>query len=485
MTVSLAAGLALWSLSPTGPTPPTTAPSIPPTVAPSTTVRQPCHPLAPEKGGFSPSLDVLVSGLGCVEHLTLVDGRDLMAVRTSGLVAAERGGPILPWQGVAGLETVIATLDPTRITIVGQVPPELAPRAERLAPRVIPHPDTEPIEGAGGMVVVGVGESEATRASWKAYARTLGWGFAVEAVDDLRAMTPRTRWILAGGADPVVIVGAHPEQEWQLGVVRGGAELPGGGLLLFPGRRIVALYGSPGFPALGVMGEQSPAESVERLRRVAAGYDADGTEVLLGFDLIATVAAAGPGEDGDYSFEQPIETIRPWVEEAERQGLYVMLDLQSGRTDFLTQAKRYEELLRLPHVGLALDPEWRLGPDQVHLRQIGTVDAAEINRVGEWLAGIVREEGLPQKLFMIHQFKLSMITNRDLIAIPPELAVVIQMDGQGPLGTKYDTYDALLSAGPNPGWEWGWKNFYDEDSPMASPEQVLALEPIPAVVTFQ
>jgi hypothetical protein len=68
----------------------------------------------------------------------------------------------------------------------------------------------------------------------------------------------------------------------------------------------------------------------------------------------------------------------------------VILDLQPGRTDFLTQAMIYEEFLRLPHVGLALDPEWRLEPNQVHLRQIGSVDAAEINQVGNWLASLVR-----------------------------------------------------------------------------------------------
>ena len=40
--------------------------------------------------------------------------------------------------------------------------------------------------------------------------------------------------------------------------------------------------------------------------------------------------------------------------------MYVVLDLQPGRSNFLDQAKLYEPLLRLPHVGLALDPEWRL-----------------------------------------------------------------------------------------------------------------------------
>ena len=33
-------------------------------------------------------------------------------------------------------------------------------------------------------------------------------------------------------------------------------ELPGGGRVVFPGRRLVALYGHPGAPSLGVLGEQ-------------------------------------------------------------------------------------------------------------------------------------------------------------------------------------------------------------------------------------
>ena len=155
----------------------------------------------------------------------------------------------------------------------------------------------------------------------------------------------------------------------------------------------------------------------------------------------------------------------------------MVLDIQPGRADFLTQAKIYEEFLRLPHVGLALDPEWRLKPGQFHLRQIGTVDAAEINRVVEWLAGIVREEALPQKLLILHQFRFSMITNRHLVETPPELAVLIHMDGQGPLGTKYNSWNALTNQLDADRFYWGWKNFYDEDSPTARPDQVLKLTP--------
>ncbi|MDE0162797.1 MAG: hypothetical protein OXL98_13790 [Acidimicrobiaceae bacterium] len=234
-----------------------------------------------------------------------------------------------------------------------------------------------------------------------------------------------------------------------------------------------------------MLGEQGPEEAVERLRSMAEGYGADGSAVLPAFEIIATVASASAGADGDYSSVTDHEVIRPWIEVAAANDVYVVLDLQPGRSTFLSQAKHYEEFLRLPHVGLALDPEWRLKPDQVHLRQIGTVDAAEVNQVVDWLAGIVREEALPQKLLIVHQFRFSMITNREQIKTPPELAVMIHMDGQGSLSAKYNTWNSLTGRADADRFWWGWKNFYDEDSPVATPEQVLARSPNIVFVSFQ
>jgi hypothetical protein len=273
---------------------------------------------------------------------------------------------------------------------------------------------------------------------------------------------------------------------WQLAALQSAPQLPGGGLT-FGNRRLVALYGNPTTSALGVLGEQGPEEAVQRAAEIALGYDADGVPVVLSFEIIATVASAFAGDDVNYSEEMPLDVLRPWIEEADAAGVYVLLDLQPGRTDFLTQAKAYEEFLRLPHVGLALDPEWRLDPDQVHLRQIGSVDAAEVNQVSEWLAGVVRENALPQKLFLLHQFRLDMIENRDQLLTRPELATVIQMDGQGPLHTKYETWSALTAGTENLGVSWGWKNFYDEDTPRggATPAEVLALDPVPVYVSYQ
>ena len=124
-----------------------------------------------------------------------------------------------------------------------------------------------------------------------------------------------------------------------------------------PGKRYVALYGTPGRASLGLLGEQGVAASVDRARQYARNFAArTGDTVVPAVEIIATVASAGAGTDGDYSAERPVDELRPLVEAAGEAGLSVVLDLQPGRTDFLTQAKRYTELLELPHVGLALDP---------------------------------------------------------------------------------------------------------------------------------
>jgi hypothetical protein len=306
---------------------------------------------------------------------------------------------------------------------------------------------------------------------------------------DLRRIPEVGRAIQAsdGGARMVHFVGDVPAEsaEWQLPVITEGSEIPGGGFLVFPGRRLVALYGHPGVPALGSLGEQGMRQGLERIETFREAYEGDGLDMLPTWEIIATIADATPGSDGDYSAESSVELLREWVDFAARHDMYVVLDLQPGRSDFLTQAKLYEELLLEPNVGLALDPEWRLKPDQVHLRQIGSVRAAEVNTVVDWLAELVRENALPQKLLLLHQFRLDMLINRENIRTPSELAVVIQMDGHGDLPTKLGTWGWVTAGWEGFGWRYGWKNFFDEDRPTPSAEDVLSLTPQVVFVSFQ
>ncbi len=299
-----------------------------------------------------------------------------------------------------------------------------------------------------------------------------------DAGEVLQAVEPRKVQLLGGGA----------ESSWQLEVLVSGAEqLPGGGFVLFPGKRLIALYGNPNTTSLGVLGEQDVDASVARAKQLAAQYQTDdGIQAIPTFEIIATVAAGNPGTDGDYSNEMEMDQLRIWVDTAGREGVYVILDLQPGRTDFLTQAKLFEELLLEPHVGLALDPEWRLLPNEQPLRQIGHVEAAEVNRVVDWLAALVRDNHLPQKILLLHQFQDQMLRDRNLIETPSELAVVIQMDGQGGIPDKYSTWNRITLGWEGYGWRYGWKNFYDEDIPgPIPPAEVLELVPAVVYVSYQ
>ncbi|ROZ98113.1 hypothetical protein EEB19_16300 [Gordonia sp. OPL2] len=263
-------------------------------------------------------------------------------------------------------------------------------------------------------------------------------------------------------------------------------ELPGGGQVVFPGRQIVALYGSPGSPTLGPLGAQDIPASIDRVKKLAAEYQPySRVPVVPAFEIIVTVASSEPGPDNSYSSMVDPARIRPWVDAARAAGVYVTLDLQPGRTDFLTQARRYADLLAQPHVGLALDPEWRLKPDQVHLTQIGSVSADEVNRTSQWLAGFTAERGLPQKVFVLHEFDSAMLANRERIDTShPELQVLIHADGHGEPPVKMGTWQRLVTDLPPNVW-MGWKNFYTEDHPTFTPSQTLQVRPHPVFVSYQ
>jgi hypothetical protein len=269
-------------------------------------------------------------------------------------------------------------------------------------------------------------------------------------------------------------------------VTETGRQLPGGGQVLFPGRRLVALYGHPGTPGLGVLGQQDLTASIARARQLAAAYQPlSGVPVIPAFEIIATVAEASPGPDGSFSYQTPAAELLPWVRQATADGLYVVLDLQPGRASVLAQAERYQALLGLPDVGLAIDPEWKLQPGQRPLRQIGHVDVSEVNAVVSWLAGLTARDRLPQKLLVLHQFKLTMINGEQrLDTSQDDLAVVVHMDGQGTPAVKQATWNAVTAAAP-PGVYFGWKNFLVKDHPTLTPEQTMTKSPVPVMISYQ
>jgi hypothetical protein len=247
---------------------------------------------------------------------------------------------------------------------------------------------------------------------------------------------------------------------------------------------VVAHYGTAGTGALGVLGEGSPDQAGRRLLAAAAPYArASGRQVLPAFELIVSIAQRSPGADGSYSSYVPDAEVARYLAAARRVHALVVLDLQPGRADFLVQARHFEKFLRQPDVGLALDPEWKLTATQRPLRQIGSTRAAGINAVSSYLANLTVRNRLPEKLFVVHQFRAFQIPDRDRVVDRPGLATVIHLDGFGTQRVKREVYAALaVRGGP---LHNGLKLFLDEDTRMFTPAQAMAFRPRPELITYQ
>jgi hypothetical protein len=260
--------------------------------------------------------------------------------------------------------------------------------------------------------------------------------------------------------------------------------LPGGGKTVFGRKRfLTAYYGTARTSALGVLGETDPDKAFRRITRTGTAFLRGGERLLPVYELVVTVAdgADNPNAAGDHSHDILHSYVQSYIDAAHRNGALLVLDLQPGRTDFLETAKRWQWALEDPWVGLALDPEWRVGPTEVPGQVIGSVGAKEINRTAGWLSRLTETNGLPEKLFMVHQFTRGMVPDIGKVRARPGLAMVQHVDGFGSPATKLTTYRDV--ARPRK-FTMGFKIFRDEDRPRMRPRDVRRLPDV-RLVTFQ
>ena len=272
-------------------------------------------------------------------------------------------------------------------------------------------------------------------------------------------------------------------------------ELPRGGRLVLPIHRVVAYYGAPQDPELGVLGETPPEEAARTLARRAGRYARPARPVLPALELISTLAQSAPGNDGLHRLRQEDATIRRHLRAARAIKGLLVLDVQPGQADFFEEVRALEPYLSQPDVGLALDPEWSVPEGTQPGSVIGSMDAEVVNEVSAYLARLVRLRDLPQKLLIVHQFTDDMITNRDLLVSRPQVALVLNMDGFGTAVMKQGVYDRLSQPTPRGpgrldrerlgGPYNGFKLFFREDTGLMSPRDVLGLRPAPDVVVYE
>ncbi|MEU8680965.1 hypothetical protein [Streptomyces sp. NPDC048611] len=263
-------------------------------------------------------------------------------------------------------------------------------------------------------------------------------------------------------------------------------ELPRGGRELFPHYRLVGFCGLPGAAALGRLGTGDPAKRAAEAEKVAHSYAA-GREPLPVLELLATVANSSAGADGTYRSRTPAATIRRFHRVArERRGL-LLLNIQPGRAPVLDEVKALRDWLVHPDVGIALDPEWEMGPDEVPGDTYGHTDGHELTKVARYLSGLVEKHDLPEKPLVFHQVATSVVGKQSALRPQPGVALIKSADGIGSPGLKRGTWHELVDDLPD-GLHTGFKLFYEEDaegSRLMTPKEVLALRPQPEYVMYE
>ena len=247
---------------------------------------------------------------------------------------------------------------------------------------------------------------------------------------------------------------------------------------------MVAFYGTPLGPGLGILGRYDITTTLALLAdQVQAYRDLDPTvETVPAFHMVVTIADGYAGEDGDYNHRVPTDTIRLWIDGARAAGAWVFLDLQIGQADLDAELDIVEPFLRESGVHLAVDPEFIVGADQVPGTHLGMISGPQINRIQARLDRISRAVG-ERKILIIHQFDDRMIESKPCILDYPCVDLVWDADGFGSPGAKIGDY---VQYSQEPGFEYGgFKLFYDYDTPLMSPADVLRLSPPPVVVIYQ
>lgn len=256
---------------------------------------------------------------------------------------------------------------------------------------------------------------------------------------------------------------------------------------LFPELRLVGFSGYPGAPGQGKLGVGNLDARVTEIVKVGKDYTAGDRRVIPTLELIAVTVQGAAGRDGKYRSRTTHEVIRKHVTAARKVGGIVLLNVQPGRSDFLTEAKALEQWLVQPDVGLALDPEWRMGPGEVPMRVFGHVTGKELNSVAAWLSGLAAQHRLPPRIMLYHQLNAKIVRGQQDIKAHPGVEIVKAVDGIGSRGMKLETWKKLTTGLP-PHIRAGFKLFYQEDrefGPLMTPAQVLAMKPTVDYVLYE
>lgn len=254
---------------------------------------------------------------------------------------------------------------------------------------------------------------------------------------------------------------------------------------ILPANRVLSFYGFPGNELMGILGEYEPERLLDLIHQQADAYAAidDSRPIKMAFEVIASVAQRDAMADGSYLSYTSGDYIDEYAKFTRDNDLLLILDMQYGRRTTEQEIDAVIDWLAEPHVHIALDPEFAVKEGEVPGEVLGTIDAKDVTYAQKRLAKFCEDRGLPPKILMVHQFNLYSISNREKIKPVEGVQMVLEVDGWGPPDMKRDTYGVVANVKTID--YYGFKLWYEQDDPLMTEADVLALNPSPDVIIYQ
>lgn len=249
--------------------------------------------------------------------------------------------------------------------------------------------------------------------------------------------------------------------------------------------RIVSFYGNPHSKQMGILGNYSPDELMTKLKEQTQAYSNIDPKrpAIPAIELITTIAQRNPGPNGLYYHETSTKDIEEYAKLAKDNNALLVLDVQLGEDNIMHQVKLLKDYLKLPYVYLAIDTEFHVKPGQTPGVNLGHVNGANVQEAIDYVSNLVKENHLPDKVVVVHQFADQIINNKQAIHPTDHVEVVLNNDGFGGASIKRAEYHLLVHNEPIQ--YGGFKIFYKQDDPVMSPKDVLEMDPAPAFVDYQ
>ena len=276
-----------------------------------------------------------------------------------------------------------------------------------------------------------------------------------------------------------------------------------------PSHRVIAFYAVPGAEPTGPAYELSDTMLTQLKQQGAVYQKLDPAHaVQLGLDLVVSVPDGFPGPNGYYSHHVDADTIQAYVDFCQTHGLLLFLDLNFGQAPIMPEVDFFLPYLeKYTFVDMAVDPEWMFPRrDGIPGYNLSNVRASDLNPIIEAVAALPMKYHVPRKMLIIHEYRPSgdytsdpfdageaEIADKRNLQRDSRVDVVIHVDSVGgyigDIADKTQQYtqwvkEDMIRYG---NFQYGgFKLFYhiEAKTRLMTPEEVLALNPAPLVVTY-